>query len=233
MATWLLTWLVPILSSPIAPLASAEPQHSKSTSESPKPRPAEISKIIEDRCISILCCKEVPLRQILDDLQCLDSIPIVMDRPALKDAGIDLDILVTIHLENTSLKTVLNHICRQAKLAWVLRDDAIVVTTPEVARGRLVTVRYPIEDLLIDQKVLTRKQQVRYRLKWADMISHTITNSIAPDSWTDHGGKGSLTFSRSERAFVIIQYHDVHEQIEAVLASLRRTATAEAKPRDR
>jgi type II secretory pathway component GspD/PulD (secretin) len=92
---------------------------------------------------------DMPLKQILDDLQVATGLNIVPDAPALNEQGITLERPITMKLEGIALKSALNLLLRQAHLTHVVRDEALVITTEENARGKLETKIYPVTDLVI------------------------------------------------------------------------------------
>jgi type II secretory pathway component GspD/PulD (secretin) len=93
--------------------------------------------------------KDMPLKQIIDDLQVSTGLNIVPDGPALNEQGISLDRPVTMKLDSIALKSALNLLLRQVHLTHVVRDEALVITTEENARGKLETKIYPVTDLVI------------------------------------------------------------------------------------
>jgi hypothetical protein len=55
-----------------------------------------------------------------------------------------------------------------------------------------------------------------------DLLIQTITRSIAPQSWGERGGAGSIDFFPLTMSLVVNQTPDVQEQIADLLAALRR-----------
>ncbi len=78
-----------------------------------------------------------------------ESINIAIDAPSLRDAGVALDRPVTLRLDNISMKSALNLLLDQVGLAWTIRNDALVITTKEKARGEIKLVIYPVHELVV------------------------------------------------------------------------------------
>ncbi|MCS7166020.1 MAG: hypothetical protein RMI91_08605 [Gemmatales bacterium] len=93
--------------------------------------------------------RDKPLAEVLDHLRSMYGINIVADEPALQAAGISLNQPITIRLDNRPLRTCLNLILHNARLAWVIRDGVYIVTTEEGKRGKLVQKVYPVADLIL------------------------------------------------------------------------------------
>ena len=93
--------------------------------------------------------RDTPLQQVLDDLANWSQINIVQDGPALKDANISTAQPITMKLEGASLKAALNNLLHQAHLTYQVKDDALIITTEENARGKLERRVFPVLDLVI------------------------------------------------------------------------------------
>src|SRR5262249_54963884 len=55
-----------------------------------------------------------------------------------------------------------------------------------------------------------------------ELLIRTITHTIAPDSWAEVGGKGTIQYFPLGLALVINQTQDIQEQIVELLSALRR-----------
>jgi hypothetical protein len=184
---------------------------------------------------------DVPLSHILEDLHEMTGVAIVLDRAALREAGRDLDGLsVTIRVEGLTLKTALNLVTTPMRLAWVVKDDAIHVTTRAAAAGKPRVVTYPVADLIVpigsgesellplicrNDRAFARKHVPGTTCE--DALLGLITRTIAPASWSENGGPGSIQFFPLGMAVVVTQTPDVQEQIQELLAALRRAQEAE------
>jgi type II secretory pathway component GspD/PulD (secretin) len=111
----------------------------------------EAEKEIERRLSSPvrLSFENAPLKQVIDDLRVTHGLNIFEDQKAYQELGVSMDSPVSIKLDNVSLKSALNLILSQVKLTHVVQNEVLTITSEENARGKLVTVTYPVGDLVI------------------------------------------------------------------------------------
>ncbi|MCI0742521.1 MAG: hypothetical protein L0Y72_26105 [Gemmataceae bacterium] len=93
--------------------------------------------------------RDMPLYQVIEDLHSMTGLNIVPERDALQEANISLDMPLSLSVEKLQLKSVLNLLLQQTKLTYVIRDEVLLITTPERGKGRLRTVTYPVADLVV------------------------------------------------------------------------------------
>jgi serine/threonine protein kinase len=87
---------------------------------------------------------EVPLVDALDQLTARGKVPVELDLKTLEDKGMGADTPVTF---NATTISVLNGLLSQLEIAWVVRDEVVLVTSNESAL--LLTTRvYPVRDLV-------------------------------------------------------------------------------------
>ena len=90
---------------------------------------------------------ETPLSDVLDFLKDLHAIEIQLDTKALDAASIGSDTPVTRNLKNISLSAALRQLLGHLGLTYVVRDEVLLITTPDAAR-EMVDVRvYAVNDL--------------------------------------------------------------------------------------
>lgn len=167
----------------------------------------------------------VPLKKVLRDLRDAYGINVVPDLPALQAAGASLDVPITLHLDEVSLKSALKLILHEADLTFAVKDEVVVITTEEAAGGRLRAVTYAVADLVVpisptfsDRPAIEPNDGQTQEAK----LIKLITNSISPRSWSDNGGSASIEYFPLSMALVISQTPAVHEEIQDLLDSLRR-----------
>ena len=167
---------------------------------------------------------EAPLAAVAADLSRQHGINIQLDRRALDDVGLAADTPITKSLSGLSLKSCLRLILRELNLTYVVRDEVLLITTPEEAERVQVTRLYPVSDL-----VLARDEAGQ---TWADFDSliQTVTSTVEPESWEEVGGPGSVSGMSYPGADVLVirQTDEVHEEIASLLARMRSLAA----PRD-
>ncbi len=112
-------------------------------------REREIYRKLDAPISSSMDFKDTPMQQVLDDLRVTTGVNIIVDDPALHEAGIVLTQPVTMRLEGVALKSALNLLLHQVHLTYVVQDEVLNITTEEHARGKRVTKIHPVVDLVI------------------------------------------------------------------------------------
>ncbi|MCH8921575.1 MAG: hypothetical protein IIA67_00325 [Planctomycetes bacterium] len=92
---------------------------------------------------------ETPLVEVIDFLKDLHGIEIQLDRRALEEAGFGDDTPVTRNLKGISLRSALRLMLRDLELTYVIKDEVLLITTPEVAETNLTTRAYPVDSIVI------------------------------------------------------------------------------------
>ncbi len=200
-----------------------------------------------------LVAREAPLGDLVEVLSTALDGPVVLSRVKLEEAAINLETPVTYRLRNVSLKSGLRHVLGQLGLTYVIKDDAIVITTPEDAGSQLETRVYDCRDLMklpspirkvkqaetakpgteigasgIPAKAPDKKDEAGAEGGYdiADLMK-VITTTVVPDSWDDIGGPGSI--SDFKGLVTVSQTQEVHEQVEKLLNLLHKAGGLEEK----
>ena len=92
---------------------------------------------------------ETPLSDVIDYLKDLHKIEIQLDTKALEDAGAGSDTPITKNLKGISLRSALRLMLGGLDLTYVVKDEVLLITTPEKAGSELVTKVYPVADLVL------------------------------------------------------------------------------------
>lgn len=153
---------------------------------------------------------DAPLRQVLEDVRILTGLNVAVDSRNLEAEGYHLETPVTLKLRDVPTKNVLNLALRQVGLTHVVQDEVVLVTTKSAAPGQLIAKTYSVADLVMPRK----------KGSPAESLIHLL-QTVAPQSWKDHGGRGSMEYHPLGMSLVVHQTADVHEQIAATLAALR------------
>jgi len=171
-----------------------------------------------------LSFQETPLDDVVQIIQRQHRLPIRLDRRALDDVGIGTDVPITFNGRGLSLRSAIELILRDLELTYQVKNESLVITTPEEAECELTTVVYPVSDL------------VRFRdsddKQWADYdtLIDMITTTVAPQAWDTVGGPGSIEGMQYQDTDVIIlaQSQDVHRHIASLLEKLRSVAQSKS-----
>ena len=151
---------------------------------------------------------QVPLSDVVEHLRrTIGKFNILLDQTALEDSGIDPSTMqVTIAMHRVSRGSAIDFMLSQLGLTWTVRDGAMVITTAQRAQEELATKVYPIADL---------------SLRGSDSLIQIITSTIAPQTWDEAGGSGSITLGPRSDRLVIRQTYRVHRQVRRLLTTLR------------
>lgn len=187
----------------------------------PTPRKAIVLTALDQR--SEIDVQECPLQDVIQYLSEIHRVQIQFDRTALDDAGINGDTRVTGTLRGVTLRSLLKLLLGDLKLTYVLGDGYLLITTESEAENKLHVRVYPVDDLVTGESEfrspLDPSGQTGADFKNLDDV---ITSVIAPDTWQDVGGPGTLTHHANTRTLAVSQTDVVHEQIAALLVNLRR-----------
>lgn len=158
-----------------------------------------------------------PLTHLIAQLADHGGFPAVLHARWIPESGVPPDLPVNVLLNDVSLDSVLRSVLEPLELAFLIRNEMLVVTTREFAEAHLPLVAYPVHDLVATE-----------RGPDFDPLTVLLHSTIATDQWDEVGGPGSI--GGVARGWLIVRQSDeVHAQIDALLANLRR-ALAEPGP---
>jgi type II secretory pathway component GspD/PulD (secretin) len=228
----LTAWLLAATLAPAAP-----PQSGKSA---PTAKPASESKIEQLLKTPVtLSYRDAPLSKVIEDLRTAHGLNIVVDALALEENGASLDSAVKLYLEQVSLRSALNLILHQCQLTWVIKDDVLLVTTPEQARGKLRQLTYQVADLIVPVNrspvvlslggdvVKCDRATTKEPATTEKELIQLITSTIAPRQWSEMGGPGTIDYHTLTMSLVVNQTPDIQEQVADLLVALRRLQDVE------
>jgi hypothetical protein len=92
---------------------------------------------------------ETPLQDVIDFLKDFHGIEIQIDHRALETVGIGSDTPITRALDGITLRSALRLMLKEMDLTYVVRDEVLLITTPEEAESELTTKVYPVADLVL------------------------------------------------------------------------------------
>ena len=102
-----------------------------------------------DKPVSNWDFNESPLRDVQRSIEDQFRIPVEIDARALEDLGLDLDTPVTQSLTGVSLRSALKRMLGPIDLAYIIKDEVLLITTKEKAEENLVVKVYPVADLVL------------------------------------------------------------------------------------
>lgn len=169
--------------------------------------------------------QERPLSEVVGDISTRYKVPVQLDYESLREIGIDGDVLVTIDIENTTLRDAISSMLRQIDPdlgVYISRGVMMVVVLegcPDVSPQI-----YPVCDLATNEREL-------------EDLAKLLREAVAPEVWDEVGGMGSVQLFSPASVLVVSQTEDVLERVDAFLAELRnqlarRTADHPPTPAD-
>jgi hypothetical protein len=182
-----------------------------------------VAALDQPAAISVL---ERPLDEVLATLARQHEVPIVIDSRRLEEAGVLTSTPVTKDLAGISLRSLLRRVLNELELTFIVRSAAIVVSTPEYAEAELPALIYPIRDLADASP--NAAPAVGFHPPGS--IEELIATTVAPSTWDDVGGPGSMQVF-GKNWLIVTQTEEVHERIQSFLAQLRHGLAEGGEPR--
>jgi hypothetical protein len=151
--------------------------------------------------------------EVIEHLRKVTGVTITVDRRALEEVGIkESSSEVTLKLK-ASTRTVLKRLLADLGLAYVIKEEAIQITSAERARQMTTTRTYYIGDLvaLTDFRLgpLLSKLVAMQRI---NMLIENITKTVDPKSWQVNNPEavGSIAFDPVSMSIVVKQTAEIH-----------------------
>ena len=128
-----------------------------------------------------------------------------MSLKKLEEASISPDTPINYTAKEIPARIALEEMLTPMRLAFVVRDEVVQITTPEESESRLATRVYDA------RTILQRMPPERLR--------ELMLNTIKPNSWFDTAhGPGDVEFYRG--LMVVTQTDQIHEEIERLVEEL-------------
>ena len=157
----------------------------------------------------------MPLEQLAELLTAERQIPVLLDKVALQDAGLDGSAPISCAPHDLPLASALRLALEPLGLTFVVQDEVLLITNVDAASTKLVTCVYPVLDLV---QVYQPGGAAALEL---DGLVETITTTIDPDTWDEVGGEGSIVALVRNATLVISQTQQVQDSTKSLLARLR------------
>ena len=162
-----------------------------------------------------LSVREMPLETLVHRLAQESGVQMQIDYKSLTEANVAIDTQITVHISNVTYQSALDHVLKMIDLRWVIQNEVLLIMTRDVADDITEARVYPVRDLV----VYGNGPDADF-----NSLIDLLQNTIKPDSWTATGGPGSVERYWKNYSLVISQTREVHEQIELLLAQLRRVS---------
>ncbi len=162
---------------------------------------------------------DAPLRDVVDFLKDYHQIEIQIDRPSLDDVGLTPDEQITKSLRGLRLRSALQLVLRDLDLTYVIRDEVLLITTPEVA------------DALVETRVYNLHRLPNFD---CEALVEVIRKAIRPETWRTDASPDETPTTTAETSkparlatiqalpgcLVITQTQHAHEEIADLLSQL-------------
>ncbi len=219
----------------------------------PKPQPAELPptsekleflpalEAAERRILAELvgptdvAFSDTPLTDVIQFLAEYHNIPIILDAEALNETAIPLDLPITRTLTGVKLQSMLRVVLEPQKLAFVVEDEVLKITTRQRADRCLTTRVYPIADLCPgdgDAKSLVAAIQKTVATNWE-------TDPPALRPFQEAGGAAPVQLAKvgiakivameTAGSLIVTQTYDGHNQVLQLLRMLREAKSLSRK----
>ncbi|HKX45813.1 MAG TPA: hypothetical protein VJP77_03870 [Planctomycetota bacterium] len=217
---------------------------SQALSSQTDPADQELLTQVQTQRIPGLIVAEVEsLAEVVDNVRAMTGLPLVV-HPAAEEAAFDAGALFEFNLQNPiTVERALNLIADVAgeEVTWVVRYEAVLFTTREKARGQLVIMAHPIQDLVLQLTMFLGPRIDRLRLLdqledddggglfagvgepstliQPETMEDLVRNNIAPGSWEDEG----VSLRTTETGYIVVSHTpEVQRQVQRFLDDLRR-----------
>jgi hypothetical protein len=147
---------------------------------------------------------EANLTEVLAYLKQSAGAEVLVDWPALQDAGMADEVKGTVRVEKKPLGAALGQLLAPLKLTYrVVDGKTLQVTTPKAAESRLELEFYPVGGLLAKEQPAALIDRIKGRLPEA--------------AWSESGGPGVLHIDAASQCLIVLQSQPVQRALQAVL----------------
>ncbi|MFQ3649654.1 MAG: hypothetical protein SNJ75_04925 [Gemmataceae bacterium] len=151
-------------------------------------------------------------QDVLDHLRKVTGLPLSADRRALEEAGISYETPINLKLTSTS-RSILKKLLGSLGLAYVIKDEAVLITTAERASQMTVTKAYYIGDLAgVVGVPLDPVTSQLVMLERVNNIIAQITSKVDRSSWrvNNEDAPGTITFDPLTMSLIVKQSAEFH-----------------------
>jgi len=157
------------------------------------------------------------LEDVIEYLQTFTGQPILTDKTALDEAQVTYDTPVSVQVKGVALRTLLRKVLSEFGLTYVVKDQAIQITSAAKARDMMVVRSYYIGDIVANINgvlgsfpLLNIPQQQLQTMQNIGQLIDMVQTSVEPASWKSRGGEGTITYHPASMSLVIKQSAEVH-----------------------
>jgi hypothetical protein len=147
----------------------------------------------------------------MDYFQKVMGVPVIVDPLAMVEAGITNESPINLSTNKIATRTILKKLLAELALTYVIKDEAVYVTTAARAKEMMTVRTYYVGDLagVMDVRFGPFLNQFKAQQNLA-MLVNLIIQTIEPSSWEINGGNGAITFEPITMSLVVKQSAEVH-----------------------
>lgn len=170
------------------------------------------------------------LADAIDFLKHQANVHIEFDRAALDDLGLVTDKPVSLIAKGVTIHSALSLVLHPIDLTYTVEDGYVWITSRDRAAGKLKTRCHDARGV-VDLPAEFDADQLDTEF---DTLSELIVATIAPDSWDDVGGEGSIAVFPRKGVIVCSNTREVHAEVDAFLNVSRkvRATSRHSAPKD-
>lgn len=150
--------------------------------------------------------------EVIDYFRKATGVDISVDPRALTEVNASYDSPVTLR-QRSSLRTVLKRVLADMNLTYVIKDEAIQITSRERASEMTTTRAYYVGDLasVVDLNLGPALAQLQM-IENVNRLITSIQQQVAPGTWrpTNPDGAGTIVFDPITMSIVVKQTAEVH-----------------------
>ncbi len=161
--------------------------------------------------------KDATFEEVINWLQKSMGVTLAIDPVALREAGIDYKTPVSCTMRG-SFRAILRRVLGEVNMAYIVKDEAIQVTSIPRARETMSVRNYYIGDLVVASNL--QYGWFFAQLQTASQIQQLavqITQTVDPQSWAINGGLGTIAFNPITMSFMVRQTAEIHFLLGAAM----------------
>lgn len=171
-----------------------------------------------------LRCDKTPLARFVEELRKASGVNVVFDRRALADNPFLKDTTISGEVTNEPIRSALRKLLKDTDAAWFVSHEAILVSSRDIARSVIVGYLYPVSDFVASNDHASLDDG-----EAEDDLIELVTQTVAPSTWDEVGGAGSIEYFKACGALAATNAPDVHPQIVDLLTGLRKVRRQQAQ----
>ncbi|MBI1248499.1 hypothetical protein GC197_11755 [bacterium] len=160
---------------------------------------------------------ESPLEDVVGYLKNLHHQNVVIDRRGIEDAGWDVDMPITMNIDNVMLNNALNLLCHDNDLGWYVDNEAIVITSAQAARQHTSVRVYELGNLSGEETINAIESILETSPGYVSNVSPAGFGMAPGQAPASPAGIGQIP---SKNAIVVRQNREGHDLIRSLILSL-------------